>query len=60
MKKSTGHYTITDKQGARMVNAMRQRGEELFARMTRPSKPLQPEDVRVTHNTMTRVKKDEK
>jgi len=42
-----------------MVNAMRKRGEELFKRMTRPTKP-QPENVRVTHSTMTRVNKEEK
>ena len=58
MKKSTGHYTISNKQGARMVSAMRKRGEELFARMTRPSKPMGPEDVRTTQNTITRVKRD--
>jgi hypothetical protein len=38
MKKPTGHYTVTDRQGERMVNAMRRRGEELFKIMTRPTK----------------------
>ena len=59
MKKSTGHYTISNKQGARMVSAMRKRGEELYARMTRPTKP-NPENLRTTHNTVTRVRKEEK
>ena len=52
-------HSISNKQGERMVNAMRRRGEELFKRMTRPTKP-QPENVRVTHSTMTRVNKEEK
>jgi hypothetical protein len=53
-------YSISNKQGERMVSAMRRRGEELYAKMTRPSKPMRPEDVRTTHNTMTRVNKEEK
>jgi hypothetical protein len=53
-----GKYTISDRQGERMVNAMRRRGEEAFSRMTRRSKPLRPEDVRTTHTTMTKVNKN--
>jgi hypothetical protein len=52
-------YSISRKQGERMVNAMRQRGEELYAKMTRRTQP-RPEDIRVTHNTMTKVNKEEK
>jgi hypothetical protein len=44
----------------KMVSEMRKRGDALFAEMTRPRKPLQPDDVRVTHNTITRTNKDEK
>jgi hypothetical protein len=53
-------YSISDKQGERMVNAMRRRGDELFKRITRQNKPLQPEDIRTTHSTITRINKDEK
>jgi hypothetical protein len=59
MKKPTGRYTISDRQGEIMVNAMRRRGEELYAKMTRRTQP-RPEDVRTTHNTITRINKDQK
>jgi hypothetical protein len=53
-----GKYTISDRQGERMVNAMRKRGEEWFARLTRPTKP-NPENVRTTSSTMTKVNNKE-
>jgi hypothetical protein len=53
-----GKYTISDRQGERMVNAMRKRGEQWFARLTRPTKP-NPENVRTTSSTMTKVNKEQ-
>jgi hypothetical protein len=52
-------YSISQRQGEIMVNAMRRRGEELFAKMTRATKP-NPENVRTTSATITRVNKEEK
>jgi len=60
MKPRKPAYSVSDRQGMKMVSEMRKRGDALFAEMTRPRKPLQPDDVRVTHNTITRTNKDEK
>jgi hypothetical protein len=51
--------TNGDAQAMRFARGMRIRGEQLFAQLTRRTQP-NPENVRTTHNTMTKVKKEDK